>query len=60
MKLLQKIALVVAVAALVMSGLALIRGEFHDAALGVFVSAVALITNFRNWPTKPLWRHRRG
>lgn len=58
--LLQKIALVLAAVALTMSGLALIRGEFHDAALGVFVSAVALMTNFRNWPAKPLWRHRRG
>jgi hypothetical protein len=37
-----------------MSGIALIRGESHDAVLGVFVSAVALITNFGLWPTKPL------
>jgi hypothetical protein len=60
MTLLQKIALLLAVVALIMSALALIQGEFRDAALGVFVSAVALATNFRNWPTKPLWRHRKS
>ncbi len=60
MKLLQMIALVLAAVTLAMSGLAFIWGEFHDATLGVFVAAVALITNFRHWPTKPLWRHRKG
>lgn len=56
MKLLQKVALVGAAATLILSGMALIRGEFHDAAVGVFLAACVLITNFRLWPTKPLWR----
>lgn len=46
MKLLQKVALVLVAACLIFSGLALIQGEFGSAALGVFVSACALITNF--------------
>jgi hypothetical protein len=48
MKLLQKVALVLVAACLIFSGLALIQGEFGSAALGVFVSACALITNFGN------------
>jgi hypothetical protein len=48
MKLLQIIALVLSAACLIFSGLALIQGEFGSAALGVFVSACALITNFGN------------
>jgi uncharacterized membrane protein YgaE (UPF0421/DUF939 family) len=59
MNLLQKATLVVVAAALTMSGLALIQGEFSDAAVGVFVSACALFTNFRMWPPKPQWRRRK-
>lgn len=59
MKLLQKVALVAAAATLILSGMALIRGEFHDAALGVFVAACALFTSGLLWPTKPLWRRRK-
>jgi hypothetical protein len=60
MNLLQKVALVVVAAALTMSGLALIQGEIYDAAVGVFVSACALLTNFRMWPPKPLWGRRKN
>jgi hypothetical protein len=59
MKLRQKVALVFVTVALILSGLALIRGEFHDAALGVFVSVCALFTNFNLWPTKALWRRKK-
>ena len=48
MKLRQTVALVLVAACLIFSGLALIQGEFGSAALGVFVSACALITNFGN------------
>jgi hypothetical protein len=48
MKLLQIIALVLSAACLIFSGFALVQGEFGSAALGVFVSACALITNFGN------------
>ena len=48
MKWLQKVALVFVVACLVFSGMALIQGEIGSAALGVFISACALITNFGN------------
>jgi hypothetical protein len=58
MKLLQKVALVAAAATLILSGMALIQGEFHDAALGVFVAACALFTSGM-WQTKPLWRRRK-
>jgi uncharacterized membrane protein len=58
MKLRQIIVLVLVAACLIFSGLGLVRGDFQSAALGVFVSAVALITNFRIWPTKPLGRRR--
>jgi hypothetical protein len=60
MKLRQKVALVGAVAVLIVSGVSLIRGEFHDAALGVFVAACALFTNFDMWPIKPLWGRIKG
>jgi hypothetical protein len=60
MTLFQKVVVVLVAGALVMSGIALIRGDIHSAALGVFVSAVALITNFGLWPTKPLWRRRKS
>jgi hypothetical protein len=59
MNLRQKVALVFVAAALILSGLALVRGELHDAALGVFVSACALFTNFDMWPTKALWRRKK-
>jgi hypothetical protein len=48
MKLRQIVALVLVAACLIFSGLALIHGEFGSAALGVFVSSCALITNFGN------------
>lgn len=48
MKLFQKVALVLVAACLILSGLALVQGEFGSAALGVFVSACALITSFGN------------
>ncbi len=60
MKLRQKIVLVLVAACLILSGMALIQGEIHDAALGVFVSACALLTNGMLWPIKPLWRRRKG
>jgi hypothetical protein len=60
MKLRQKVALVGAIAVLIVSGVSLIRGELHDAALGVFVASCALFTNFDMWPIKPLWRRRKG
>lgn len=55
MKLLHKVALVAAAVTLILSVMSLVRGEFHDAALGVFVAACALFTNFDMWPIKPLW-----
>jgi len=45
MTLRQKVALVAAAAALILSGMALIQEEFHDTAVGVFVSVCALLTN---------------
>lgn len=57
-KLRQEVALVGAVAVLIVSGISLIRGEFHDAALGVFVAACALLTSGM-LPTKPLWMRRK-
>lgn len=48
MKLLQIIALVLSAACLIFSGFALVQGEFGSAALGVFVAACALVTNFGN------------
>ena len=60
MKLRQRVTLVLVAACLVFSVLALIRGDFQSAALGVFVSACALITNFRIWPTQPLRRRIKG
>jgi len=53
----RNVAVVLVAACLILSGIALIQGEFLSAALGVFVSACALVTNFRMWPTKPLERH---
>jgi hypothetical protein len=58
MKLHQKVVLVLVAACLIFSGLGLIRGDFQSAALGVFVSGCALITNFRMWPSKPLGREK--
>jgi hypothetical protein len=58
MKLLQKVALVAAAIVLILSVIALIRGEFRDAAIGVFVSACALVTSGILGPTKPLWKRR--
>jgi hypothetical protein len=60
MKLYQKVVLVLVAACLVFSGVALVQGRFDSAATGVFVSACALITNFRIWPTKLFWLHRKG
>lgn len=60
MKLLQKVALVAAATTLILSGMALMRGAFHDAAVGVFVAACALFTSGMWWPTKPPWRRRKG
>jgi hypothetical protein len=51
MRLLQKVALIAAVVTLILSGMALNQGEFHDAALGVFVAACAWFTSGL-WPTK--------
>ena len=48
MKLLQIVALMLSAACLVFSAVALVQGRFDTAALGVFVSACALITNFGN------------
>lgn len=59
MKLRQKVTLVLVAACLIFSCSALIQGRFDSAALGVFVSACALITNFRIWPAMPLWRSRK-
>jgi hypothetical protein len=58
MKLLQKVALVAAAVTLILSVLSLIRGEFHDAAVGVFLSASALFASGVLWPAKP--RRRKG
>jgi len=58
MKLLQKVALVAAAVTLILSVMSLIQGEFHDAAVGVFVSACALVTSGM-WPTKLLWGRRK-
>lgn len=55
MKLHQKVVLVLVAACLFFSALGLVRGDFQSAALGVFVSACALLTNGM-WPTKWLWR----
>ena len=48
MKLLQIVALVLSAVCLILACLALVQGRFESAALGVFVSACALITNFGN------------
>jgi len=55
MKLLQIIALVLSAACLIFSGSALIQGELGSAALGVFVAACALITNFGNGLLDRFW-----
>jgi hypothetical protein len=47
-ELFQKVALMLAAACLILSGVALFQGEFGSAALGVLVSACALITSFGN------------
>jgi hypothetical protein len=60
MKLRQKVVLVLVTACLILGGLALIQGEFHAAALGVFVSFCALLTNGMLSRNKPLWRRRKG
>jgi len=59
MKLRQKIVLMLVAACFFFAGLGLIRGDFKSAALGVFVSACALLTNGL-WPTKPPWRRMKG
>lgn len=57
---LQKAALVAGAATLILSGVAMVQGEFHDAAVGAFVAACALFTSGVFWPTKPLWRRKKG
>jgi hypothetical protein len=59
MKLLQKVAVVAAVVVLILSVIALIQGEVHDTAVGVFVSACALLTSGLLWPAKPRERGRK-
>ena len=58
MTLLQKVALVAAAATLVLSVMALIQGEVHDAAVGAFVAACALVTSGLR-PAKALWRRKK-
>jgi hypothetical protein len=60
MKLRQKVVLVLVATCLILAGLALIQGELHAAALGVFVSFCALLTNGILSRNKPLWRRRKG
>jgi hypothetical protein len=60
MKLRQKVVLALVTVCLILSGLALIQGNFHAAALGVFVSFCALLTNGILLRNKPLWRRRKG
>lgn len=59
MNLRQKVALVVAAVVLVLSGVALMEGEFEWAALGVFLSVSSVVMNFWVGPSKPLWRSRK-
>jgi hypothetical protein len=54
----QKIALLLGGVVLVVSGAALMNGEFGAAALGVFLSASALVSNFRIWPSKSRWKRK--
>lgn len=58
MKLLQKVAAVAAVIVLILSVMSLIQGEFHDAVVGLFVSACAFLTSGMLWPARP--RRREG
>ena len=60
MTLRQKIALVAAAIVLILSAIALIQGEVHSAALGVFVAACALFSNGMLGSTKLLWRRGKG
>lgn len=58
MKLLKKVAGIAAVIVLILTAISLVRGEFHDAAVGALVSACALLTSGILWPVKP--RGRKG
>lgn len=55
---LQKVALVLAAVVVVMSGAALIEGDFKSAALGAFLAASSVVMSFRLSPSKLLWRKR--
>jgi hypothetical protein len=59
MRLLQKAALVAAVVVVVLSSVALIRGEFRDAAIGAFVSICALITSGIMVSIRSSWKRRK-
>lgn len=60
MALLQKVALVLAALVLVLSGVALIEGEFGSAALGIFLATNSVVMSFRRWPSKLVWRKKNG
>ena len=55
---LQKVTLVLAAVVLVFAGVALIEGDFGSAALGVFLATSSVVSTFRIWPSKLLWRKR--
>lgn len=61
-KLLRKVAVVAAAVVLILAVLALIQGEVHDAVVGFFVSACALLTSgvLRPDQDRPPRKSRKG